>query len=112
MNSNDSSKNEIEINELKREGIKAYVTRKRGLENYIDIACIPDDTSITGFDDFEDVKETIKEAVPEIGKKALEKLWKNMSAEQIRNSEKYIDETGKERYEFTEMINDFLSMVD
>lgn len=112
LNSNDSSKNEIEINELKREGIKAYVTRKRGLENYIDIACIPDDTSITGFDDFEDVKETIKEAVPEIGKKALEKLWKNMSAEQIRNSEKYIDETGKERYEFTEMINDFLSMVD
>lgn len=35
-----------------------------------------------------------------------------MSAEQIRNSEKYIDETGKERYEFTEMINNFLSMVD
>lgn len=112
LNSNDSSKNEIEINELKREGIKAYVTRKRELENYIDIACIPGDISITGFDDFEDVKETIKEAVPEIGKKALEKLWRNMSAEQIRNSEKYIDETGKERYEFTEMINDFLSMVD
>lgn len=112
LNSNDSSKNEIEINELKREGIKAYVTRKRELENYIDIACIPGDISITGFDDFEDVKETIKEVVPEIGRKALEKLWRNMSAEQIRNSEKYIDETGKERYEFTEMINDFLSMVN
>ena len=112
LKSNVRSNNEEEINKLMGEGIKAYATRKRELENYIDIACISDDTSITGFDDFEDVKETIKEAVPEIGKKVLEKCWEKMTADQIRNSEKYIDETGKERYEFTEMINDFLSMVD
>lgn len=42
----------------------------------------------------------------------LEKLWPEMSFEKIRESEKYIDDRGNERFEFTEMILDFLSMAD
>lgn len=42
----------------------------------------------------------------------LEKLWPKMTAVQIRDAEKYIDADGTERYELTEMIQDFLSMVD
>ena len=42
----------------------------------------------------------------------LEKLWPKMSLEQIRESETYFDDKGNKRFEFTEMILDFLSMAD
>ena len=34
-----------------------------------------------------------------------------MTFDNIREVEKYIDEDGVERYEFTEMINEFLTLI-
>ena len=41
----------------------------------------------------------------------LETYWSNMTAEQIREVEKY-NENGVDKYEFTEMFTDFLSLVN
>ncbi len=40
----------------------------------------------------------------------LERYWTKMSFEQIREVEKYIDD-GVIRYEFSDMINDFFTLV-
>ena len=41
----------------------------------------------------------------------LETYWTRMTSEQIREVEMYND-NGTNKYEFTEMFNDFLSVVD
>lgn len=103
-------KNTAAITELRTNNIKAYLTRKREPENYIDIACLnlPAGTvfSITDTDDAKikigDIKGTRRTTV-------IEDYWVRMSCEQIRLSEKYV-ENGNDRFEFTEMFTDFLSL--
>lgn len=104
--------NKAQITNLKKEGIKAYVTRKREPENYIDIECIRERNITTKFSDTDDVKKIIKDSIRMSENDILEKLWVKMSISQIREAEKYVDENGILHYEFTEMIQDFLSLVD
>jgi hypothetical protein len=41
----------------------------------------------------------------------LEFFWTQMNTEQIRRAEKYLDANGQERFEFTEILIDFLTLV-
>ncbi|MDO5714847.1 MAG: ATP-dependent endonuclease [Tissierellia bacterium] len=108
----DEKRNSKQIQGLVSKGIKAYVTRKREPENYINIDCIREPVFDKPFTNIEDVKKKVNEAINMAEKDVLEKLWPKMSIQQIREAEKYIDDKGVERFEFTEMIEDFLSIVD
>lgn len=109
---NEEEKNLERIVELQGEGIKAYVTRKRELENYIHLDCLelPEGSQFC-FSDICDAKYKIAaETATEKGK-IIEKYWTRMTSEQIREVEKYTSE-GNECFEFSDMFNDFFSLVD
>lgn len=108
----DEERNLKQVKSLLHKGIKAYVTRKREPENYINIDCIDGKVFESQFSETEDAKKKIGSAIRMSPNDVLEKLWPKMTTVQIRNAEKYIDADGTERYELTEMIQDFLSMVD
>lgn len=108
----EESHNTTQIQNLRGKGIKAYITRKREPENYIDIGCLREEVFSEPFSDTEDVKKKINSAIKMSENDVLEKLWPKMTVDQIRSAEKYIDNSGNERFEFTEMIKDFLSMVN
>ncbi|WP_433912034.1 AAA family ATPase (plasmid) [Staphylococcus sp. LKG4-2] len=111
IGSNEENKNKEKKQELESKGIKMYLTRKREPENYIHTDCLNFDVN---FDDYSDAKVLINQADPNnvSRNKILETYFPKMSFENIREVEKYEDSYGNIRYEFTEMINDFLSIVD
>lgn len=111
IGSNDENVNREKKQELESKGIKMYLTKKREAENYIHTDCLGFDVD---FDDYSDAKLLINQADPNnVSKnKILETYFPKMSFENIREVERYIDSDGNIRYEFTEMINDFLSIVD
>ncbi|MBA3682713.1 MAG: hypothetical protein H0W73_16360 [Bacteroidetes bacterium] len=104
-------KNTIAINNLKADGIKAYVTRKREPENYIDLAvlALPAGSMFT-FIDTDDAKVLIGLEKTIRKDNVLDTFWPSMTTEQIRNKETYLDE-GITRFEFTEMFADFLTLT-
>lgn len=104
----EAQKNINTVNKLKEQGIKAYLTRKREPENYLHPDCF--DVPIT-LNDTDDAKVIINQHTGVAKGKVLEYFWPKMTFEQIREMECYEDEDGKKRYEFTEMILDFLSLV-
>lgn len=97
------------VAELQASGIKAYVTRKREPENYIHLSVLglADDNPLV-YSETDDAKLLISNAT--ITKKdfVLDKFWPLMTAALIREVETYND--GTERYEFTEMFTDFISV--
>lgn len=110
---NEEQKNLNIINELQREGIKAYVTRKREPENYIhiDVLNLPPDNTFQ-LTDTCDAKALIASEKTSRKQNVLEDYWTLMNAEQIREVETYTDDNGIERYEFTEIFLDFFSLVE
>ncbi|HFE5644719.1 TPA: AAA family ATPase [Staphylococcus aureus] len=111
IGSNEENKNKNKKQELESKGIKMHLTRKREAENYIHTDCLNFDVN---FDDYSDAKVLINQADPNnvSQNKILETYFPKMSFENIREVEEYEDSYGNIRYEFTEMINDFLSIVD
>ena len=105
------TKNQDVVQRLKAQGIKAFTTRKREIENYIDTECIGDyrGPQISATDD---AKKLIEANSSIKGKKVIETKWCWMSCQQIREAEKYQDNDGNIRYEFTEMIQEFLDMCN
>lgn len=105
------TKNQDVVQRLKAQGIKAFTTRKREIENYIDTECIGDyrGPQISATDD---AKKLIEANSSIKGKKIIETKWCLMSCQQIREAEKYQDNDGNIRYEFTEMIQEFLDMCN
>ncbi len=105
------TKNQDVVQRLKAQGIKAFTTRKREIENYIDTECIGDyrGPQISATDD---AKKLIEANSSIKGKKVIETKWCLMSCQQIREAEKYQDNDGNIRYEFTEMIQEFLDMCN
>jgi len=99
--------NDIEVERLREKGIKAYTTRKREIENYIDPACIREPVE---FNDYDDAKKIISEATGMRDTSVIPKIFGKMSFDQIRNAEKYI-ESGSVHYEFEEMFKDFYGLV-
>ncbi|HEY9016847.1 AAA family ATPase [Thiomicrospira sp.] len=97
--------------ELHQDGIKAYLTNKREPENYIHLDCLQLPAGSTfSFNDTDDAKDLIAREKGTRKSNVLENYWTLMTTEQIRDVEKYI-ENGQEKYEFTEMFTDFLSLV-
>lgn len=97
---------------LQADGIKAYLTRKREPENYISIECLglPEDSDFT-LSDTDDAKVKIGREKRTRKSTVLEDYWVCMTCEQIREAEAYMED-GVERFEFTEMFNDFLSLTN
>ena len=109
---NEEQKNLDAINDLRASGIKAYVTRKREPENYIHMDCLSlPEGSTLNYTDTCDAKVLIAAEKTSRKQNVLEDYWTLMTAEQIREVEHYLD-NGTDKYEFTEMFNDFLSIVN
>ena len=100
------------IADLHSEGIKAYSTQKRELENYIHLDCLwlPAWSSFS-FSATCDAKQLIAQEKSSSKRYVIEDYWTSMTVDQIREVEKY-QEWGEDKYEFTEMFQDFLSLVD
>lgn len=109
---NEEAQNQQKLTDLHNEGVKAYLTRRREPENYIHIDCLQlPEGSTFSFNDTDDAKVLIGREKGTRQSNILETYWVLMSAEQIREVEKYTDE-GTDRYEFTEMFQDFLDTVN
>ena len=99
------------IHDLRNIGIKAYLTMKREPENYIHLNCLNLPTGSTfNLTDVCDAKALIAQEKSSSSRSVLENYWVLMTTAQIREVERYQD-NGTDRYEFTEMLNDFLSLV-
>lgn len=108
---NEEQKNIDQIQDLRQAGIKAYVTRKREPENYVHLDCLNLSAGSTfSFTETCDAKVLIANEKSTKKTLILETYWTRMSADQIRMVETY-DDNGIERYEFTEVFTDFLSLV-
>lgn len=100
------------VQSYRNEGIKAYVTRKREPENYIHLECLGlDEGDSFSFSDTDDAKVLIGQKKGSRKQNIIEDYWTRMTAEQIREVEKYTV-NGVEKFEFTEMFNDFLQLVN
>lgn len=109
---NEEHINRDTVESLRTQGIKAYTTRKREPENYIHPTCV----GLVGDDyleysDIDDAKKIISQAKSVKKEKVLDYFWPHMSFEQIREVETYYEDQ-TERHEFTEMFQDFLSIVE
>lgn len=108
----EEQKNTDAVNELTQSGIKAYVTKKREPENYIHIDCLALPVgSALNLTDTCDAKVLIANEKSVRKELILERFWTQMTAEQIRQVEQY-EHDGVTKYEFTEMFQDFLSVVN
>lgn len=109
---NEEQKNTDAINELIQNGIKAYVTKKREPENYIHLDCLALPVGSTlNLTDTCDAKVLIANEKSVRKELILEQFWTRMTAEQIRQMEQY-ELGGVIKFEFTEMFQDFLSIVN
>lgn len=108
---NEEQKNIDAVAQLVQSGIKAYVTRKREPENYIHLDCLNLPVgSAFNLTDTCDAKVLIANEKSTKKELILERFWTRMTADQIRQVEEYED-NGATRYEFSEMFQDFLSIV-
>lgn len=108
---NEEQMNIDTIDELQQNGIKAYLTRKREPENYIHLDCLNLPAGSTfSFTETCDAKVLIANEKSTKKTLILETYWTRMTSEQIREVEMY-DDNGTNKYEFTEMFTDFLSLV-
>ena len=105
------NENNTKIQAMQRNGIKAYLTRKREPENYINLDCLglPAGSQFS-FNDTDDAKILIANEKKTNKRNIIEDYWTLMTGEQIREAERYVD-GGIERFEFTEMFTDFLTLV-
>jgi len=99
------------ITKLRKQGIKAHLTRKRELENYIHPECVG---KINGkyleYSDEEDAKKIISRSTKVKENDVIDYFWPKMTFKEIREIERYMD-NGIERFELTEIVKDFLSIL-
>jgi predicted ATP-dependent endonuclease of OLD family len=108
----EEAENRRKVAVLKADGIKAYLTRKREPENYIHLDCLHLPAGSTfSVSDTDDAKVKIGLEKGTRRSTVLEDYWVLMTCEQIREVEKYAD-GDTEKFEFTEMFQDFLSLTD
>lgn len=102
LNMTDKTKNIELVEKLNLKKIKAFCTRKREIENYLHIDLLRTKfPTLLEIEDFSDIKKLTT-------KKIFENNWKNMTFEQFRERETYI-ENGVEHFELTEVIQKILS---
>jgi predicted ATP-dependent endonuclease of OLD family len=108
----ESAKNMKQIEQVRADGKKAYLTKKREPENYIlPEVVVPHFTggATAVWTDTSDAKKDIGAATSKSQSEVLEFFWTKMTTEQIRRAEKYTD-GGTDRYELTEILTDLLSL--
>lgn len=104
LNITDKTKNIELVEKLNLEKIRAFCTRKREIENYLHIDLLRTKfPALLEIEDFSDIKKLTT-------KKVFENNWKNMTFEQFRERETYIDGE-KEHFELTEIIKQILSSI-
>jgi len=112
IGTNDERINASAIEALRLVGIKAYVTKKREPENYIHPECVG---QVSGcfleYSATDDAKQIISQAKSVKKENIIEFFWTKMSFSQIREVEEYM-ENGQKRFEFTDMIKDFYSLIN
>lgn len=102
--------NKMAISDLQTRGIKAYVTRKREPENYLHLSVLNlSENSTLSYSDIDDAKHLISTTKAIKKENVLDTFWVQMTAELIREVEAY-DDNGITKYEFTEMLNDFITI--
>jgi putative ATP-dependent endonuclease of the OLD family len=105
-----AANNARHIAELRAEGKKAHTTRKNEIENYIDVGVLGLPPGTVVITEISDAKKDIARALRIRDTEVCERYWPQMTIGQIRASELYNDGAA-DRYELTEVISDFLSMV-
>lgn len=102
--SDNTLKNISTVNKNLKHGRLAFCTRKREAENYLHPDIFSGNVIIT---DFNDVKEEVKQFDGTDKNKVLVKNWPKMTVEQLHQQERYIDDSGDERLELTEIVRSF-----
>lgn len=110
-NPSNAANNARHIAELRVEGKKAHTTRRNEIENYIDVSILGLPAGTVIITDTSDAKKDIARAMRMRDTEVTERYWPLMTIEQIRASEIYNDGI-TDRYELTEVISDFLTMVE
>lgn len=94
---------------------RAFLTRKREPENYIHpdvvLPYVHKGLTLSDYSDMCDAKKIIGTATMTRVEQVIESFWTKMTAEQIREAEKFVDENGKERHEITEILTAVLGLV-
>lgn len=103
-------KNRQQIQDIVSQGKKAFCTKKREPENYLEASLINSSNGqpIT-YTDTDDAKKIISAATGTKETLVLETYVILMNHTHIRNSEKYKNQNGDECYEFTEIFTDLLN---
>lgn len=110
----DEGRNRALVDELRAQGKKAFLTRKREPENYLAVEVVAPfvkEGGLPRYGDREDAKKLIALATVRRPDDVLERFWPRMTTEQIRQVEAYVDGLGVERFEFTELLNEVLELV-
>lgn len=103
------TKNMKTIQNLQKQGIPAFCTRKREIENYLHSALFNYDVEIQNFND---VKKEVCKYDSKTGKsRVLDVYWPKMSFEQVRETESYASEDGETHFELTEIVMEILTLV-
>ena len=84
--------------------------KKNEIENYLDVAVLGLPAGTVNITDTSDAKKDIATAKQVRPTEVMERYWPLMTIEQIRAREIYND-GGNDRFELTEIISDFLTMV-
>ncbi|NQG97026.1 AAA family ATPase [Streptococcus suis] len=109
LHASDNTKNISTVNKNLKHGRLAFCTRKREAENYLHPDIFSGNVIIT---DFNDVKEAVKQFDGTDKNKVLVKNWPKMTVEQLHQQERYIDDSGDERLELTEIVRELLGLVE
>lgn len=112
LGTTEEQKNVAQIQVLQGNGIKAYMTKKREPENYIHLSVLnlPGGHQLA-YTSTCDAKVLIGQATTTRKDNVLDIFWPRMTAELIREVEAYND-NGTVRYEFTEILADYLDLVE
>lgn len=112
--SDDEGKNRKEIEKHCGDNPCVFLTRRREPENYILPEVITADVDLLSqlvYSDTCDAKKVIGHTMKVRSGEVLERYWPRMTFEHIRRVERFNDEEGQERFEFTEMIRNILRLV-
>jgi len=101
-----ATENEIKCQNWQKDGVLAFCTRKREIENYIDKNLVECE-----YNDYDDAKNIISKAKNFPARKVINEYWPQMTADQIISSSKYTD-NGQERVELRDVLSKILEEVN
>ena len=105
-NENDISKNTKFVDKISSEGILAFCTRKREIENYLHLELLKNEfKNLTSIGDYDDIKKLTRKDI-------FKKEWEKMTFKYLRERETYIDDKDNtEHFELTEVVKKMLNMI-